>query len=166
MQPIRVSAFTAVSGLGRGVASLRTALERGTSGLTPCRFDTCDLDTYIGIIEGLDDQRLPAGLAGFDCRNNRAAEAALQEDGFAEAVARAARRHGPARVGVFLGTSTAGILQAELAYRERDPADGALPSVFDYRRTQNTFSVVEYVRTRLGLEGPAVAISTACSSSA
>jgi len=166
MQPIRISAFTAASGLGRGVASLRTALERGESGLTSERFETCDLDTWIGIIPGLDEQALPAGLEGFDCRNNRAAEAALLEDGFARAVEAVSRRHGPQRVGVFLGTSTAGILQAELAYRRRDPADGALPADFDYRRTQNTFSVVDYVRTRLSLEGPAVAISTACSSSA
>jgi 3-oxoacyl-[acyl-carrier-protein] synthase-1 len=166
MQPIRVSAFTAVSGLGRGAGSLRAALEQGTTGLTRQRFETCDLDTYIGVIPGLDEQRLPAPLAAFDCRNNRAAEAALLEDGFEDAVAAASRRYGARRVGVFLGTSTAGILQAELAYRHRDPADGSLPADFDYRRTHNTFSVVDYVRARLGLEGPAVAISTACSSSA
>ena len=34
----------------------------------------------------------------------------------------AVARHGKARVGVFLGTSTAGILETELAYRRRDPA--------------------------------------------
>jgi len=148
------------------VASLRTALERGSSGLTPRRFETCDLDTHVGIIPGLEQQRMPAGLEGFDCRNNRAAEAALQEDGFADAAGSARERYGAQRVGVFLGTSTSGILQAELAYRQRDPADGSLPREFDYRRTHNTFSVVDYVRMRLGLEGPAVAVSTACSSSA
>src|SRR5581483_6345847 len=108
---------------------------------------TCDLDTYVGAIAGLDEQKLAPGLEAFDCRNNRAAESALVEDGFEEAVARAARRYGRARVGVFLGTSTAGILQAELAYRRRDPADGSLPRDFDYRRTHNTFSVVDYART-------------------
>ena len=166
MQPILVRAFTAATGLGRGNSSLRAALAQGTSGLAPCRFETCDLDTHIGVIPGLDEQRLPAGLESFDCRNNRAAEAALREDGFEQAVAAAVQRHGSRRVGVFLGTSTAGILQAELAYRERDPADGSLPAAFDYRHTHNTFSVVDYVRTRLGLEGPAAAVSTACSSSA
>jgi 3-oxoacyl-[acyl-carrier-protein] synthase-1 len=166
MRPILVSAFTVATCLGRGTTGLRRALASGTSGLEPCRFETCDLDTYIGVIPGLDEQRLPARLEAFDCRNNRAAEAALLEDGFEDAVRRAVQRHGPARVGVFLGTSTSGILETELAYRRRDGGAGALPADFDYRHTHNAFSVVEYVRARLGLRGPAAAISTACSSSA
>lgn len=166
MRPILVSAFTAATCVGRGVDSLRRALALGASGLERRPFETCDLDTYVGAIPGLDEQRLPAAVERFDCRNNRAAEAAIREDDFERAVAHAVARYGASRVGVFLGTSTSGILQAELAYRRRDPADGALPGDFDFRRTHNTFSVVDYVRTRLGLEGPAAAISTACSSSA
>jgi 3-oxoacyl-[acyl-carrier-protein] synthase-1 len=88
------------------------------------------------------------------------------QDGFVEAVAAASQRYGSDRAGVFIGTSTAGILQTELAYRRRDPASGALPDDFDYRRTHNTFSAAEYVRTRLGLTGPCAAVSTACSSGA
>jgi 3-oxoacyl-[acyl-carrier-protein] synthase-1 len=65
-----------------------------------------------------------------------------------------------------LGTSTAGILQTELAYRARDPISGALPSTFEYGTTHNSFSVADYVRRRCRLEGPAVAISCACASSA
>jgi len=37
---------------------------------------------------------------------------------------------GRRRIGVFLGTSTSGILQTELAYRRRDPATGTLPDDF------------------------------------
>jgi len=70
------------------------------------------------------------------------------------------------RVGVFLGTSTAGILQTELAYRERDPVSGALPPSFEYGSTHNSFSVADYLRRRCRLEGPAVAVSCACASSA
>jgi 3-oxoacyl-[acyl-carrier-protein] synthase-1 len=65
-----------------------------------------------------------------------------------------------------MGTSTAGILQTEHAYRRRDPRDGSLPADFDNRRTHNTFSIAEYTRARLALQGPCTAISTACSSSA
>jgi 3-oxoacyl-[acyl-carrier-protein] synthase-1 len=90
----------------------------------------------------------------------------LVQDDFLDAVQAAVRRHGEARIGVFIGTSTAGILQTELAYRRRNPGDGSLPADFDYRHTHNTFSVAEYVRARLGLKGPCAAISTACSSSA
>ena len=151
--------------LGAGLAPARRALRAGTSGLAPNHFETVDLETFVGEIAGVDDQALPKALAAFDCRNNRAGELGLAQDGFVAAVERAAARHGPARVGVFMGTSTAGILQTELAYRRRAP-DGSLPPDFDYRRTHNTFSIAEYVRTRLGLKGPCAAISTACSSSA
>ena len=156
--------MTSCLGSGRGAA--RRALLEGTSGLAKLDFETVELDTYAGEIHGVDAARVPASLARFDCRNNRAAEMGLAHDGFEAAVQAAVKRHGAERVGVFIGTSTAGILQTELAYRRRDPANGALPPDFDYRRTHNTFSAAEYVRERLGLKGPCAAISTACSSSA
>jgi len=165
VRPLPLSAYTMTSCLGAGLAPARRALRAGESGLAPNHFETVDLETFVGEIAGVDAQALPEALAAFDCRNNRAAELGLAQDGFIAAVERAAARHGPARVGVFMGTSTAGILQTELAYRRRAP-DGSLPPDFDYRRTHNTFSIAEYVRTRLGLAGPCAAISTACSSSA
>src|SRR5882672_2957982 len=152
--------------LGRGLAPTRAAFLAAMSGLAPCRFETVDLDTFVGEIAGVDEARIPAAFARFDCRNNRAAELGLAQDGFMQAVAAASHRHGRERIGVFIGTSTAGILQTELAYRSRDAADGSLPADFDYRGTHNTFSVAEFVRERLGLKGPCAAISTACSSSA
>ena len=166
MKPLPITAFTMTSCLGAGLAPTRAAMRASRSGLAPCRFETVALPTYVGEIAGVDAVRLPAALAAFDCRNNRAAEMGLVQDGFDRAVARAASRYGAARVAVILGTSTAGILQTELAYREREGADAPLPPSFDYRRTHNTFSVAEYVRARLGLQGPCSAISTACSSSA
>ncbi|HWH41971.1 MAG TPA: beta-ketoacyl-[acyl-carrier-protein] synthase family protein [Usitatibacter sp.] len=166
MTPVPITAFTVTSALGRGVPATLDAISQARTGLAPCRFETVDLDTFVGEVDGVDAVALPAALARFDCRNNRAAELGLAQDGFEEAVNAAARRHGPARVGVFIGTSTAGILAAELAYRRRDAASGALPPDFDYRHTHNTFSVAAYVRARLGLAGPCTAVSTACSSSA
>ena len=165
MHPVLLSAYTMTSCLGRGLEPTRAAMRSRRTGLAPCRFETVELDTYVGEIAGVDDVKLPAGLERFDCRNNRAAELGLAQDGFLDAVDAARSRHGAARVGVFMGTSTAGILQTELAYRRRD-GSGALPPDFDYRRTHNTFSIAEFVRTRLGLQGPCAAISTACSSSA
>jgi 3-oxoacyl-[acyl-carrier-protein] synthase-1 len=162
---LQLSAYTITSCLGRGLAPTRAALRSGRSGLAPCRFETVGLETYVGEIEGVDAQRIPEALARFDCRNNRAGDLGLAQDGFGEAVRAAASRYGARRIGVFMGTSTAGILQTELAYRRRG-GDGALPPDFDYRHTHNTFSIAEYVRARLGLEGPCSAISTACSSSA
>ncbi len=114
----------------------------------------------------MDGVKLPARLASFDCRNNRLALLGLIQDGFAEAVRAAITTYGAQRIGVFLGTSTSGILQTELAYRRRDPVSGALPADFIYGTTQNTFSVADFTRHYFGLTGPAVVVSSACSSSA
>lgn len=166
MKPLLIEKFTATSCIGTGVAATLQNLIGQHSGLKPCEFETVDLDTHVGEVPGVDAVRLPKGLQKFDCRNNRLAELALQQDGFFEAVEQAAERWGRRRVGVFLGTSTAGILQTELAYRARDPVNGALPSSFEYGTTHNSFSVADYVRQRCRLEGPAVAVSCACASSA
>ena len=103
-------------------------------------------------------------LTRFDGRNNRLATLSMQADGLPEAVERAKVRYGASRIGVFLGSSTSGILETELAYRGRDPDSGQLPSGFDYSATQSTFSIAEYVTTALGLSGPTLVVSTACSS--
>lgn len=166
MKPLLLSAYTATTCLGRGLKETRNALREGRSGLKPCDFESVQLQTWIGEVSGVDDQILPAHLARFDCRNNRLTQMGLETDGFADAVREAARKYGPDRVGVFLGTSTSGILQAELAYRQRTSVTGALPEAFDYQSTQNSFSLAEFTRAYLGLEGMAMAVSTACSSSA
>ena len=70
----------------------------------PCRFETADLPTFVGEIAAVDDHRLPAGLAHFDCRNNRAADLGLVQDGFEGAVSAAVKRHGAERVGVASAT--------------------------------------------------------------
>ncbi|MHB1074942.1 beta-ketoacyl-[acyl-carrier-protein] synthase family protein [Thiobacillus sp.] len=166
MTPLLLSAFTATSCLGRGLDATRHALRTGRSGLAPCAFETVQLDTWVGEVAGVDDETLPVALADYDCRNNRLTRMGLKTDGFGNQVREAIARYGKARVGVFLGTSTAGILQTELAYRRRDPATGALPDDFIYRTTHNSFSLAEFTRAYFGLEGMAMAISTACSSSA
>jgi 3-oxoacyl-[acyl-carrier-protein] synthase I len=142
------------------------ALRQRKSGLAPCHFDTVDLATFVGEVPGVDDVRLPEELVEFDCRNNRLAQLGLVQDGFAQAVAAAAEKYGARRVGIFLGTSTSGILQTELAYRRRDPEGGSLPPDFHYATTHNSFSVADFARHLLGLQGPAVVVSSACSSSA
>ena len=114
----------------------------------------------------MDLAPLPPEFTDYECRNNRLANLGLAQDGFAAAVRGCAARVGADRVGVFLGTSTSGILETELAYRRRDPASGALPADFRYRGAHNTFSLAAFVREALQLTGPAVVISSACSSSA
>ncbi len=166
MTPLLLSAYTATTCLGRGLDATRSALRAGYSGLAPCAFETVQLDTWLGEVAHVDDEKLPVALAAYDCRNNRLTQMGLETDGFADRVREAIARYGKTRVGIFLGTSTAGILQTELAYRRRDPETSALPDDFHYRTTHNSFSLAEFTRDYFGLEGMAMAISTACSSSA
>lgn len=166
MQPLSLSCFTLVTSLGAGQEATLAALRQGRSGLQPCRFDGVDLPTYVGEVPALEAAELTGEAARFDCRNNRLAALALRQDGFAEAVAAARERYGAERIGVFLGTSTSGILAAEEAYRRRDPATGALPSNFDYAGTHNTYSLADFVRTSLRLAGPAFVVSSACATTA
>jgi len=166
LNPLLLSHFTATSSIGRGLAPTLEALRWRKPGLKLCAFDTVDLPTFIGEVDGVDEVQLPAHLLEFDCRNNRLAQLGLEQDGFADVVKAAIAKYGRDRVGIFVGTSTSGILQSELAYRRRDPETGALPPDFVYSKTQNTFSVADFTRQYFGISGPAVAISSACSSSA
>ena len=131
-----------------------------------CDFETIAIPTYIGAVDGIDGDPLTGALAPYDCRNNRLAFRALNQDGFAAAVSAARRRYGGDRIGVFAGTSTSGILEAEVAFRGRDPETGLLPAGFRYRQTQNTYSIADFVQHALDLDGPALVVSSACASTA
>ncbi|MGH8133531.1 MAG: beta-ketoacyl-[acyl-carrier-protein] synthase family protein [Steroidobacteraceae bacterium] len=166
MTPLALTSFTATSCIGRGLEATLATLTARRTGLAPCRFETVTLDICVGEVPEADRAPLTGELAEFDCRNNRLALLGLEQDGFGHAVEECAARHGRKRIGVWLGTSTSGILETELAYRQRDAATGALPEGFRYRGAHNTFSLAACVRRALGVEGPAAVISSACSSSA
>ncbi len=166
MQPLAISRYSVVNCLGAGAQAVTGAIRERRSGLAPCDFETVALESWIGRVAGLEQVRIRSDLAAYDCRNNRLAQLGLDTDGFTGAVAAARERYGAARIGVFVGTSTSGILETELAYRRRDPRSGALPPDFRYAETQNTFSLADFVRRYLALEGPACVVSSACSSTA
>jgi 3-oxoacyl-[acyl-carrier-protein] synthase-1 len=65
-----------------------------------------------------------------------------------------------------VGTSTSGLQQTEMAYRERDPATGELRPGFNYACTHNTYSLARFVRAACDLAGPAFVVSTACAATA
>lgn len=166
MSPLALTNMALVTALGRTMEAHRGALHRRQSGLTRCDLPHADLDTMIGRIEGLEDEPLCGAIAAFDCRNNRLAAAGLKADGFKAAVDGAIDRYGADRIAVIIGSSTSGIDRTEAAYRARGGPDEPLPGWFDYRHTQNAFSPADFVRSFLGLEGMALAVATACSSSA
>jgi 3-oxoacyl-[acyl-carrier-protein] synthase-1 len=165
--PLAIAAYTLTNALGAGRARSMSALREMRPGLRPCGLPDVALDTWVGMVEGLEGEPLGGELAPFDCRNHRLAALAMDQDGFRDRVAEAARRHGAGRIGVFVGTSTSGLRHTEARYRERY-ARGApgLDADLRFAYTHTMGSSAAFCRRFLGLHGPAVAISTACSSSA
>lgn len=165
MTPLAVSAFTATSALGGGLAAHVDALRAGRSGLRPNDFGGLPHRGWIGRVAGVEAATLPAPLADWDCRNHRLAWLGLQQDGFRERVAAARTRYGTGRIAVVVGTSTASIDATEEAYRTLD-ADGQFPSGLRFAPLHAPDALSAFLRTALELAGPCLTISTACSSSA
>jgi 3-oxoacyl-[acyl-carrier-protein] synthase-1 len=165
LQPLQLSHFAIVSGLGLGLDATFSALLAGRTGLRPQSYPS-GVDTWIGKVDALDDARLDDGLAPFECRNNRLAVLALAQDGFLEAAEGLREKYGADRIGMFLGTSTSGIEQTERAYRQRDGGSGRLPPDFHYAETHNTYSLAKLLSHVLRLSGPSVVVSAACATTA
>jgi 3-oxoacyl-[acyl-carrier-protein] synthase I len=169
MTSLAISSYTTSNAAGIGKVATALALREGRSGLAPNDLDWAPLPCWIGQIPFLntaDGIGIPHDLREFDCRNNRLALLALEQDGFMADVGDARRRFGSERVGVFIGTSTSGILSTEIAYQHREPESGRLPADYRYATTHNLDATTEFVRRVLACTGPAMTISTACSSSA
>jgi 3-oxoacyl-[acyl-carrier-protein] synthase-1 len=165
MTPLAITATAVVSALGRGSAATLAGLRESRSGLRRNDLPDATLSTYIGRVEGLEDAVVAPELGAYDCRNNRLAQLALEQDGFVAAVAGARLRYGSRRIGVFLGTTSSGILEVENAYRHRDAQTGALPRGIRFAETFNLYSASAYVREALNVDGLAVVAFAACASS-
>jgi 3-oxoacyl-[acyl-carrier-protein] synthase-1 len=171
MTPLRIVAYTATSALGRGKAAMVEALGARRSALRPLTGsliadlpDRGGLETWVGTVDGLEGA-LPGQWADWDCRSNRLAWAALACDGFLPAVDAAIARYGSERVAVVMGTSTASIASTEQAYQESAAVLG-LPLALRPSRLHALHSLAEFVSLALGIKGPVLTLSTACSSSA
>jgi len=165
IQPLAVSAYTVTSALGQGLESHLAALSTGHGGLRENDFSSAPLACWIGRVDGVEDAALPAAHAAWECRNNRLAWLGLQQDGFLERALDARQRYGAARVALVLGTSTASIGATEEGYRHLD-SDGRMPAELRRPPIHAPHSLAAFVAEALGLEGPCLTVSTACSSSA
>jgi 3-oxoacyl-[acyl-carrier-protein] synthase-1 len=160
-----ISKFTATSAVGNGLAALQKAIAARRSGLVRNNLAGCDLNTWIGRVNGLEDIELPERLGHLHSRNNQLAWLGLQQDGFLQEVENLIARLGAQRVGVIMGTSTSSIGRTEEAYLQLDSSRLMSP---EYRQAEihNLHSPGIFVAKATGAKGPAFTLSTACSSSA
>ena len=169
MPALAIRAYTATTALGRGRDAQADALGDRRSGLRRNDFGGDErLDCWIGRVDGLEQSPLPAAMADWECRNNRLAWLALQQDGLPEAIADVAARHGADRVAVVIGTSTSSIGATEEAYTRLSGEDRErrFPDDLDRPIIHTPHSLGAFVQQATGLRGPCVTVATACSSSA
>ncbi len=163
MQPVAVSAYTLTCAAGHGMNAVRDALASRRSGLTAGRWADSTLDTFLGQVTGLEAAVAEVDPA-FNSRNNRLAMYGLSADGFSEAVAAVVERYGASRCAVITGTSTSSIGRTESAYAALE--DGRFAARYHQAEIHTPHATSAFVAQQLGISGPAMTISTACSSSA
>lgn len=158
-----LTAVGLVNALGDNRAAIGDRLFRGdTSRMTPCRLKVGGETVLVGRVQE-DLPELSGDLAPFDCRNNRLSAVAFRQ--IEAEVARVRDRFGPARVGVVIGTSTAGLDASEQAFA-RWHAEGSLPEGYTLHLKHEMGGVSKVIARLGGVTGPTYTISTACSSSA
>jgi 3-oxoacyl-[acyl-carrier-protein] synthase-1 len=175
MSPLAIRAYTATTALGSGRDAQAAALRARRGGLRRNDFGDgaadARLDTWIGRVDGLETMPLPTQWAQWECRNNRLAWLALQQDRILDEVAALRERHGAGRVAIVLGTSTASIGATEEAYVRLEDGNAAgeqktFPADLRRGNVHTPHSLGGFVQAATGLRGPCVTVATACSSSA
>ena len=107
---------------------------------------------------------LPAispSLADHDCRNNQLLLQASQQ--VQAELEKLISLYGQNRIAIVLGTSTSGIANTEIALKHYLHT-GEHPDFYHFSQ-QDIGSGAEFLRLQLKLSGPAITVSTACSSS-
>ena len=158
---IRLVDYQSTSAAGINIDQLRRAIDEQNSGLRKNDLAGCDIPTWIGRVDAVDEM----DLGQWQSRNNALAELGLQQGSLKETLNELKQRFSPSRIGVVMGSSTASIDRTEEAYRNLDENDALGPS-FRQARVHNPHAPGLFVAHTTGITGPAMTINTACSSSA
>lgn len=161
LSPLAITAYATCNALGTTREEIVSGLYNGRSGLVPPPFEL-PFATLSGVVR-TPLPELPPNLHAWSTRPARMA--ALLVSQLEAPLATARERYSANRIGVLLGTSTAGAEATEAAYRafvER----GHLPDGYDFRRQHTYGAILDVVKQLGGVSGPAWMISTTCTSSA
>lgn len=154
-----VNAFSCMSALGRGDIEQSENLRLGKSpGMGPSEtWRKNGAKAFVGSVYG----NFPAiAEKNHDTRNNRILQCCIQ--GILPAIRSHLSAIGPDLFALVAGTSTSGIAETEAALFTSPP--GSISRDYDYSR-QEFGSPSDFMRDLLKIDGPAYALSTACTSS-
>lgn len=161
VSPLSITAYSVCNALGGDRSTVLQALFEGRSGLGAAPFDL-PFATVVGRVqETLPD--LPIPLASWTTRQARIAAHLVTR--LEPGLARARERWRPHRIGVILGTSTAGADATEQAYRHF-VEHGSFPDDYDFKRQHTYGALLHVVKELSGARGPGWVVSTTCTSSA
>ena len=161
--PVYLHGLGLVCALGADAASARQGLLRSDApgGVAPTEACSPGRSLHLGVAAGNwqagDDWPLP-----LRSRNNALLDGAIA--GLRPTLACALEGVDPARIGVVIGSSTSGIAEGEAAVAAL-VREGRMPPGFHYGQ-QDLYSAARFVAAQAGARGPAVTVSTACSSGA
>jgi 3-oxoacyl-[acyl-carrier-protein] synthase-1 len=155
-----------VHALGTTREQILGALAAGRTGLAPpdpsLLSAPLGFETAVGAVPG----PLPELPRELQPRSTRLAQFGLQlVQQLDEPLRRARERWRPERIALLLGTSTAGAATTERAYRAF-VTEGRFPGGYDFRLQHTYGAVLDVLRALTGACGPALMVSTACTSGA
>lgn len=159
--PRPITGYAICNALGGDRDEVLASLRAGRSGLVAPGF-TLPFETLAGVVTTeLPD--VPRELVAWSNRSARIATHLVRQ--LDHPLSRARAKWRPERIGVLLGTSTAGADATEKAYAHY-LTHGKLPPDYDFRKQHTFGALVEVVRHLTGAGGPAWVVSTTCTSSA
>lgn len=153
--------YQSTSAAGLDLQALRQSIKNQHSGLRLNDFPRSDLSTWIGRVAAIDD----IDLGEWQSRNNALAHLGLNQGTILANVEQLKSQYSSQRIGLVMGSSTSSIDRTEAAYTDLTN-DGFLKSHFQQEKVHNPHAPSLYVAHATGIQGPALTINTACSSSA
>jgi 3-oxoacyl-[acyl-carrier-protein] synthase-1 len=155
-----VTAYSLCNALGSSTSEVLEKCEAGRV-VTSSPPIVLPFDTTCGVVA--DPPAPPPSLRMYDSRALRIALMAM--DDIQISLRNAIAKNGRERIGLVLGTSTAGLDRTEIAL-EANATSGAMPPDYSFPSQHSFGGMLSALVQAAGTRGPAYVVSTACTSSA